>query len=139
MQELGIAFADQRHQPQQHRHPARAGGRHQTVEHHPVEHRLGEDKTGAGGQLRLELAQLAAEVGNIGVERTAGQEAGDAAEPRAIQVVAVVEGSDQLEQTDRVEIEDVAGTTFPADGHRVAGHRQDVAEAEQVGAHQRRV
>ncbi len=135
-----MARAHQRQHAQQHRdrEPARAEpppclGEHRLHLRHVVQ-RLGHDQVGSGGELPLQAVPLGRGVVGGGVEGARDGERGPVADGRARLVLSAVEPREDLDQADGVHVPDARAGGVVADARRVPGERQDVADAQGVGA-----
>src|SRR2546423_5816423 len=84
--------------------------------------------------LLLEAIDFMVEVFSRWIDRAGDGEAGWPADRGAEPVVALVESGEDFDQADRVDVPDAGGGGVVADTRRIAGERDDVANAERVGA-----
>ena len=139
-----MARALQREDPEQDRdrEPVRAESPLRLGEHGldlgQVVQRLGHDQVGAGGELALEAVPLGCGVGGRRVEGAGDGESGRLADRAPGGVLAAVEPRQDLDQPDRIDVPDAGAGRVVADPWRIAGQRQDVADAQRVGAQQLR-
>ena len=101
--------------------------------------RLGHHQVRPGGELALEAIPLGRRVGGGRVERAGDGEPGPLADRAAGRVLGEVEPRQHLDQPDRIDVPDPGPGRVVADPRRVAGQRDDVADAERVGAEQLRL
>ena len=101
--------------------------------------RLGHHQVRPGRELALEAVPLGRRVGGGRIERAGDGEPGPLADRAAGRVLGEVEPRQHLDQPDRIDVPDPGPGRVVADPRRVAGQRDDVADAERVGAEQLRL
>ena len=101
--------------------------------------RLGHHQVRAGRELALEAVPLGRRVGGGRVERAGDGEPGPLADRAAGLVLGAVEPGQDLDQPDRIDVPDPGPGRVVADPRRVAGQRDDVADAERMRAEQLRL
>ena len=101
--------------------------------------RLGHHQVRTRRELPFEPIPLGRRVGGGRIERTGDREPGPLADRPAGRVLGEVEPGEDLDQPDRIDVPDAGPGRVVADPRRVAGQRDDVADAERVGAEQLRL
>ncbi len=101
--------------------------------------RLGHHQVRPGRELALEAVPLGRRVGGGRIEGAGDREPGPLADRAAGRVLGEVEPGQHLDQPDRIDVPDPGPGRVVADPRRVAGQRDDVADAERVGAEQLRL
>ena len=140
-----MAGGDERQDAEQHRdgEAARAEPPPRLGEHRLhlrlVVQRLGHDEVRAGGELPLQAVPLGDAVVGGRVERAGDRERGLVPDRRPGLVLAPVEPGEDLDQPDRVDVPHAGAGRVVADPRRIAGQREDVADAERVRAQQLRL
>src|SRR2546422_3523315 len=117
----------------------RAGLLEEALEGLTVVERLRHGDVRAGFDLLPETVDLVVEVVGRRIDRAGDSEVRRLANRRAEPVVALVETLQDLDQADRVDVPDAGRRWVVADAWRIAGERDDVANAERVRADQLRL
>ena len=132
MDELRVAMARQRHQPQQHRQaePGRVG--QEAVQHRWVVDGLGHDEGGAGRYLLLEAAKFAIIVERGRFRATGHRKAGLPLHCPSRRIDASIEARHHAETADRVEVIHRRSMRVVTHLRRVAGYDHQVVQAQRV-------
>ena len=98
--------------------------------------RLGHHQVRPGRELAFEAIPLGRRIGGGRIERAGDGEPGPLADRAAGRVLGEVEPGQHLDEADRIDVPDPGPGRIVADPRRVAGQRDDVADAERMGAEQ---
>ena len=137
--ELGVAEGLQRKHAEQEGNRQRAGPLEEPLQRAPVIKGLGHGDLRAGIDLLPKPVDLVIEVLGRRVHRAGDGEARGPTDGRAQPVVAVVEALENLDQPNGVDVPHAGGGRVVADAGRVTGQRDDVPDAEGMGADQFRL
>ena len=139
MQELGVPGTHERQHPHEDGNPRLPDGGQEILEQARLVHRLGEAVVRPGLPLPMELADLGFEIGRRRIRPDPRVEGQRAAERVPGQIGAPVQAGEDPHQTYRVHIEDRGGVRVVPEFRRVAGDRQQVADAERMASQQVRL
>jgi len=126
--------APDREDPDQHGdRPLAAEPIDEAVEVLEVEHDLGHGEVSAGVDFLAKAFELDVEVVGRGIDRDADVEGRGGVDGAAVVVLALVQAGHQLCEADRVDLVHAPRAGVVADFGRVAGDREDIADAAGVG------
>ena len=136
VEELGVAVAVEREHADDHGNRRAARLLEKAVELGQVVHRLRLKPLRPRVHLAVEAADLRLDILGPGVQRRADAERGRQADAVTGRVQSLVHPLQDLDEADRVDVEDRRGADVVAGARRVALEGEDVADVERVGAEQ---
>ena len=139
LHEFGIAQAGQRPDAGDHRNAESFDATEELLQQAQVEDRLRDGVLAARLDLVLEAAQLMFDVGHAGIGRDADGEVGGGPDGIGADVEPVIQPVHDVDQADRVDVEDRGGIGVVAQLGRVAGEAQDVMQPDRRSSQQVRL